>query len=257
MKELPGVVSYYYKNLQTGRTEEFQSDIQAVAASVIKIPIMAALFEEAERGRISLDTMVTLTREDKLPSCGAITYLHDGLQLTLEDVCVLMIILSDNSATNFLINYLGMERIQNWIDQNGYGRIRLNRKLFDAEASARGIENYITAEAIGRMLEAIWRGRLVSPQASARMLQILSDQRLNGKLPFFLHSMEDGPKIAHKTGEDTGITHDCGIIYRGTDAYILCITGWKTDVPMLERCMQDAARETYLAFIREMHQEVH
>ncbi|MBQ8637971.1 MAG: serine hydrolase [Lachnospiraceae bacterium] len=245
MKELPGVVGYYYKNLNTGEEESFQSDSAVIAASVIKIPIMAALFDEAEKGHVSLDTMVTLTAEDKLPSCGAITYLHDGLQLTLEDVCVLMIILSDNSATNFLIRYLGRETIQRWIDDNGYQEIRLNRKLFDSEASARGIENYITAGSIGNMLEAIWKGELVSKKASARMLEILGDQRLNGKLPFFLHSLEDGPCVAHKTGEDSGITHDCGIIYDEEDAWILCVTGWKTDVPRLERCMQDAALEIY------------
>ncbi len=248
MKELPGVVGYYWKDLQTGRTQEYHSDSDVVAASVIKIPIMAAFFDAAESGRIDPSALVTLEEKHRYPSCGAINYLHSGLQLTLEDVCVLMIILSDNSATNFLIDYLGMDAIQEWIDRNGYGTIRLNRRLFDAKAAAAGIENYISAGAIGRMLEQIWSKTLVSPKASERMLQILSDQRLNGKLPFFLHSLKNGPKLAHKTGEDDGITHDCAIVYRDGKGYVLCVTGDKTDVPKLERCMQDAALETWMAF---------
>ncbi len=78
----------------------------------------------------------------------------------------------------------------------------------------------------------------MSPEADAEMLGILKDQRLNGKMPFFLH----GLKIAHKTGEDDGITHDVGIVY-ADHPLILCFASNHTDVPAFERFIQDAARD--------------
>ena len=88
-------------------------------------------------------------------------------------------------------------------------------------------------------LETLWRGEVVSPGASAAMMDILLDQRLNGKLPFFLHAR--GIRIAHKTGEDTGVTHDVGVIF-AKEPLVVCFLGEHVDVPAYERLMQDAAR---------------
>lgn len=99
----------------------------------------------------------------------------------------------------------------------------LNRLLFDREASSRGIENYITAREAGLLLKRLYDGEAVSGPASEDMLSILKDQRLNGKIPFLLpHSV----KIAHKTGEDDGITHDVGIVYARQPVY--CVLLWRT-----------------------------
>ena len=84
-----------------------------------------------------------------------------------------------------------------------------------------------------------FQGEVVSAEASAQMLDILKDQRLNGKLPFFLHTM--GVPVAHKTGEDDGITHDVGIIY-AKEPMVCCFVGEHVDVPGYERLMQDAAK---------------
>ena len=89
------------------------------------------------------------------------------------------------------------------------------------------------------MLTLIEQEKLVSPPASRMMRSILLDQRLNGKIPFFLHSQDID--VAHKTGEDDGITHDVGIIYASTPR-ILCFMSSETDVPRAERCLQDLAR---------------
>ena len=92
---------------------------------------------------------------------------------------------------------------------------------------------------MGRLLAALYRGEVVSPAASARMLQILGDQRLNGKIPFWL----DGRvKCAHKTGEDSGITHDVAIVY-APRPFVLCICGDPVDAPALNALMAQAARQ--------------
>ena len=216
-----------------------------MAASVIKIPILIEAFRQEREGLLSMDEVFSIRPEQKMPSCGALNYLHDGLTVTLLDLCVLMIILSDNTATNILIDRLGIPQVNETLRKLGCRQTTLRRKLFDAEASRRGIQNHITAEEIGMLLEKMYQGQCVSPEADAKMLRILRDQRLNGKMPFFLHGVE----IAHKTGEDDGISHDVGILY-GRHPLILCFASEHTDVPAFERLIQDAA----LAFYESIQQ---
>ena len=238
---LCGKKSFYYKNLITGETIAEHEDLPMMAASVIKIPIMVECFRRIEAGEISRDTLYTLKESDKKPSCGCLNRMHEGLELTVQDLYNLMIILSDNSATNILIHLLGRERINASMREMGYETISVNRLLFDREASARGIQNYVSAAEIADMLEKMYHGKLVSPEADREMLEVLTEQRLNGKLPF--HFVEKVP-IAHKTGEDDGITHDVGIIF-GKQPFILCCMGNEVDAPAYERFMQDIAWELY------------
>ena len=235
---LPGEISVYGRDLTTGEKWAYQADLPLVAASVIKLPILAEAFRQARDGLISMDETFFIRPEQKMPSCGALTYLHDGLAVTLRDLCVLMIILSDNTATNILIDRLGIENVNAFLREKGLEKTTLRRRLFDAEAAGRGLENTITAEEMGRLLEMLYRGECVSRSADAEMLGILRDQRLNGKIPFFLHDL----KIAHKTGEDDGISHDVGVVYAG-HPLILCFASNHTDVPAFERFIQDAARD--------------
>ena len=165
--------------------------------------------------------------------------MHAGIRMTLKDLVQLMIIVSDNAATNILIRRLGMEKINRTIDALGLTGTRLNRLLFDAEASARGVINTVSAADMGRLLEAVWRGTLVSEQASREMLDFLLDQQLNGKLPFYLHSQDID--VAHKTGEDEALSHDVGILF-SREPVICCMLGERVDVPAWERLMQDTAR---------------
>ncbi|MBR0220060.1 MAG: serine hydrolase [Clostridia bacterium] len=238
MMELPGEISVYGKDLVTDEKWAYEADVPLVAASVIKLPILVEAFRQARDGLLAMDEIFSIRPEQKMPSCGALTYLHDGLTVTLRDLCALMIILSDNTATNILIQRLGMENINAGMRKLGLEKSTLRRLLFDSEASARGLENTITAEEMGQLLEMLYKGACVSPAADTEMLGILKDQRLNGKIPFFLHNL----KIAHKTGEDDGITHDVGIVY-ADHPLILCFASNHTDVPAFERFIQDAARD--------------
>ena len=181
---------------------------------------------------------MTVPPEKCLPSCGAITYLHPGITLQWGDLVTLMIILSDNTATNMLIDRLGIDNVNRMIDSLGLKNTRLNRRLFEPALSAQGIQNYITAGDCGIFLEKLLRGEIVSADASAQMLRTLSNQRLNGKMPFYLHS--EGIRCAHKTGEDDGITHDVGVIYAASPR-IFCFVSQNTDVPESERALQDLA----------------
>lgn len=240
LRDIPGRTSFYYKNLVTGRTIAIREDLSMMAASVIKIPILVEAFRQIRTGEHAKEERYVLQEGDKRPSCGCLNRMHAELELTFEDLCNLMIVLSDNSATNILIGLLGgMDRINRDLREMGYKALQVNRLLFDREASARGIQNYVSAAEIADMLEKMYLGQMVDEEASADMLDILKAQRLTGKFPFRLR---DGMEIAHKTGEDEGITHDVGILY-ATQPFVLCCLGNGTDCPAFDRFMQDMAWE--------------
>jgi len=234
---IPGDVAVWHMDIESGEVHSFAEKKPLVAASVIKLFIMAEAFRRFEDGSLSANEEFIIRPEMKMPSCGALTYMHDGLKVTAMDLVVLMIILSDNSATNILIDRLGIDNINDMIKNViGAEGCALNRRLFDREASKRGIQNYITAAGVGRFLKLVWDRQLVSAEASEKMLSIMLDQRLNGKIPFFLDC-----DVAHKTGEDDGTTHDAAIVF-AEHPFILVMLSNNVSVPEYERFMQDTAK---------------
>jgi beta-lactamase class A len=241
IREIPGKIGFYYKNLVTGETWELNASLPLLAASVIKIPVLTEAFFRFESGEAQKSETYRIREEDKLPSCGALSYLHTGLEVTFEDLCTLMIILSDNTAANLLIKKFGIDAINRRMRGLGLNATTVNRLLFDSEEAAKGKENYISAAEIGKLLEQMYRGTLVSPGASEQMLDILKNQRLNGKMPFFFTKKVP---IAHKTGEDDGITHDVGIVY-APQPFVVCFCSNEVDVPRFERAIQNITKTLY------------
>ena len=238
---LSGKIGCYYKNLVTGETCTWHGDTPVIAASVIKLYVMTEAFAQIEAGKLAMDQEITVHRKDCVPSCGVLTYLHDDVKLQVIDLNTLMIIVSDNTATNVLIDLLGIDNINARIRALGFEKTILNRKLFDTEKAKLGLHNYITAEEVGALLEMMYRGTLVSEAASARMISIMKDQQLNHKIPYLIDPMPQAPQIAHKTGEDDNTTHDAAIIF-SREPFILCICSNDTDVTKLEPAMGRIAK---------------
>lgn len=240
MRNASGRVSLYYQPLDGGCALMHNENEPLIAASVIKIPIMVEAFRQFEAGILSPDDVHVLRDAEKMPSCGALNRMHDGLEVSLRDLVELMIVLSDNTATNILIDLLGKDNVNATLQAYGITRSVLRRKLFDREAHLAGIENTVTAQDMGILLEKMYRGELISEAASREMLEILRNQKLNGKMPFYLKPR--GIASAHKTGEDDGITHDVGIVF-ARNPFVLCMLSNETDVPVYERLIQETARE--------------
>lgn len=234
----PGKVGFYARYLDGGRVWAHNPDLPLVAASVIKLPIMVTAMQDIAAGRLDPDAVLTIRPEMKQPSCGALSYMHDGLSVTVMDLITLMIILSDNTATNLLIDRLTPARVNAAMAALNIPGVCLRRRLFDEALSARGVENTVTARGIGLMLERMAAGTLLGREEDGRMLGLLLNQRLNGKLPFYLHS--GGVRCAHKTGEDDGITHDVGIVY-ARRPFVVCMLSNEVEVPVFERLIQDTA----------------
>lgn len=239
-----GDISFYYKNLITGEVIKYNEEKQMLAASVIKLAVLVECFNQINKGIISKDEIFITKEKDKVPSCGALNYMRENLKVTLEDLYVLMIILSDNYATNMLINKLGIENINKTIKEIGLKNTILNRKMFENEKAVLRLENYISAEDIAYLLEKMYKKELIDKESSEEMISILKNQRLNGKIPFFLQNINPKVHIAHKTGEDTNITHDVGIVF-AREPFIVCFCGNNVNVPEYERLIQDITYDLY------------
>lgn len=241
---MKGDVSFYYKNLVTQETIKYNEEKPMLAASVIKLTVLVECFNQIKKDTIRKDDIFITKEKDKVPSCGALNYMRENLKITLEDLYVLMIILSDNYATNILIDELGIDNINKTIKEIGLKNTVLNRKMFDGEKAALGLENYISAGDIAYLLEKMYNKELIDEKSSEEMINILKNQRLNGKMPFFLQSIKPKVNIAHKTGEDTNITHDVGIVF-DKEPFIVCFCGNNVNVPEYERLMQDITYDLY------------
>ena len=243
METLPGHLGFYYKNMVTGTEFAIREDEIYGAASIIKFPLFLHILSECEKGNMSLDDRLVTEDSDKVPSCGALNMFTGSVETDIRTLCRLMICISDNTATNRLIKHCGFEAIEKGFSEMGLDKTRIRRLLFDASANARGIRNAISPGELGRLLEKLYRGEFVSREVSNYAIQVLSEQQIGHKLG---GKLGEDVLIAHKTGEDTNLSNDIGIVY-ADKPFVICFTGHETDVYRWEDLMRRAAYDLYLA----------
>ncbi len=241
LEALPGHVGFYYKSLVTGKEYGVREEEIYSAASVIKFPLFLHILAECEQGRMSLDDEIVTEEEDKVPGCGAISLFTGRVKTDLRTLCRLMICISDNTATNRLIRYCGFEEIERGFVAMGLEKTKIRRYLFDAETTAKGIRNTISPKELGLLFQRLYRGEFVSREVSDYALDVLLDQQIGHKLGGKLEDVA----IAHKTGEDSGLSNDLGIVY-ADKPFVLCFTGHQTDVYPFEDLMRRAAYDLYM-----------
>ena len=202
------------------------------AASTIKLPILVALYDAAARGEVRLDSPCRLLPEDQVTGSGVLQLLSPGVDLPLRDLAELMITVSDNAATNMILDRLGAERVNACMTALGLNRIRVFRKLqvIPAEIAQ---PNTVTAGELAELLERLALGRAVSFEVSRRMIATLKRQQINDALPALLPDPEDGDggavgalptwELAHKTGGIPGHQHDVGILYLPGATLAICV----------------------------------
>lgn len=237
MDGLSGHLGFYYKNLETGLEFGVRDEEAFLAASLIKLPLLLHVLTEHARGKLDLTEKITVTEADKLPSCGALRLFPGTMDVDILTLCRLMISLSDNTATNLLIRRCGIRQVNEGFQAMGLKQTVLRRLLFDAGAAAAGLENTVSPREMGCLLEQLYRNRFVSPQVSQLALELLKQQQINHKLDGKLCGKIP---MAHKTGEDTNLSNDAGILY-ATQPVILCFTGHDTDKYPWEDLMRRAA----------------
>ena len=241
MDSIPGHTGFYYLNLVNGDEYGVREDEVFGAASVIKLPLYMHIMAESAAGRMSLDDKLTITEADKVPICGALTLFTGDVEADVRTLCKLMISISDNTATNKLIDYSTIPGAQAGFRSMGLEKTQLTRKLFDRTASRAGLRNTICPKEIGHLLAMLYRNEFVSEAVCKEIIDTLLlqqvDHKLNGKI------CGEVP-IAHKTGEDDELSNDVGIVY-AKEPFVICFAGHDTDVYRWEDLMRQATYELY------------
>src|SRR5260370_6439182 len=144
-------------------------------ASSIKIAILAELYRQAQQGKIKLGDVYTLQSSDLVGGSGVAGALTPGVtRLTIRDVAALMISVSDNSATNIIIDRIGIENVNALLDSLGLTHTRLRRKMMDVKAAAEGREHVATPREMVQLLEDLYRGRVLNKQMTDDFFTLLS-----------------------------------------------------------------------------------
>lgn len=222
-----GVVGVALLDPRTGESLSIRGDAPFPSASVIKVPILVEVFQQVEKGKLRLHDPLVLLEADKVPGAGVLQFLHAPLELTVRDAAILMIILSDNTATNLLIDKVGIRAVNARMDTLGLPQTRLHAKVFRGRTTmidSAAYEKYglgvTTPDDMARLLAMIYRGEAVSDDASRQMVEILKAQMKDDRIPRYL---PEGTVVANKTGELNEVKHDCGIVYARARDYVLCI----------------------------------
>lgn len=208
------------KHLGTGERVDLRADEEFNTASVIKVPVMVELFHRVEEGELSLDDRMELSDEHRTGGSGLLKEFASGARLTLRDLCVAMIAVSDNTATNMLADRLGIAAINGRMASLGLERTRLNRLIGFApsEGGLRVELGVTTPDEMLRLYEGLAKGEVVSPEASEQMVGILARQQYRDLIPRLLPLEFDAvagtsePQVASKTGAVDGVRNDVALL---------------------------------------------
>jgi beta-lactamase class A len=256
----PGTMGVAVRDITTGQTISINGDRLFPMASAYKIPILVEVFRQAEARKFSLDDRIQLAESDRTLGSGILTLMSPGLSPTIKDLATLMIILSDNQATDILLNKVGAENVTATMRSLGLKNIRVDRTTFemirdylalmDTSAAGKSKEHLMnrprldtaTPERVAQadaafakiekdvaspldmalLLEKIVKGEAASEASCRQMMTILNRQQFNHRLPRYL---PEGTGFAHKTGTIGSTTNDAGVMFvRGNPIALVVFT---------------------------------
>ena len=230
-----GTVGLLIKDFTSGYEIEINPDVVFAIGSSIKIPILMTVYQAAAAQRLSLEAPVEVRPEQKVPGSGVLQHLDSPVTLSIRDVANLMILLSDNTATNLCIDLVGMDAVNNLLTAAGFSSTRLRRKMIDQEAAAAGKENTSTPREAARLMSLLYDGAggsgipgVLDAAACRQVLAVLQKPK-EGVIR--RHLPPEIP-VAHKTGWLEGVRADVGIVMLPGRPYIFA--------GMTNYCLHDA-----------------
>jgi len=240
----PGTVSIFAKNLDTGATFGLRPDDRVRTASTIKLPILCATFKAVQEGRLKWTDLTTLKDADKVSGSGILGEFSEGVQIPLADLTHLMIVVSDNTATNLVIDRVTADYVNDYMDKLGLKGTRSMRKVLgdgnnlkppsgyskaglDPENKKYGLGSSTPREMV-TLLEMLENGKIVSPEASAEIIKVLKRQRDNNGIARRMGETV----VANKAGALDHLRSDVGIVYQKGSRIAMAITC--EDVPKVD-----------------------
>ena len=210
-----GVVGYAVRNIDTGERLERRGDEPFPTASLIKVPILVTVHALVDSGRLALDDRIHVLKVDKVPGSGVLQFFHDGIDITVGDAAWFMITVSDNTATNLLLDKVGIRTV--WATMEGLGlpRTKVHSKSFlrstsvAMDSSVKYGLGVTTPNEMARLFELLAQGRAVSPAADSAMLEILE----HNEDYQMLYRHAGGVRAARKTGATDQVRTECGLFH--------------------------------------------
>ncbi len=230
-----GKIAIYAKNFKTGETVAIRANEPVQTASVIKLPIMLEAMYQVKAGKLKLDERLSLTKENQVEGSGVLTFLQPGLEPTLEDAITLMIILSDNTATNLVIDRVGIPAVNARIAAMGLKNTYLYKKVFKPPVGPQPPDQKkfglgkTTAREMAEVMEAIQRCDLKEEQLCKKMVEILRNQQDRQMIPRYLEVSDtsvEASSIANKTGAEDDVRNDVALIFAKTGPIVISAFTW-------------------------------
>ena len=210
-----GVVGYSVIDVDNNIRLSNRGDEKFSTASLIKVPILVTVFDLVAKGQISLDDPITVLKIDQVPGSGIIQYLHNGTILTVRDAAWLMITISDNTATNLLLDRIIIRRVWNKMDSLGLKDTRVHSKSFlrvssiAMDSSVKYGLGVTTPNEMATLFQLLAQGKAVNPSSDSAMLDILENNSSGEKLLRYVY----GVRAAHKSGETDQVRTECALYY--------------------------------------------
>ena len=182
--------------------------------------MLANLYLQAQQGKLKLTDLYTVQSSDLVPDSDIMGGLTPGVtRVTLRDLATMMVAVSDNSATNVLIDRVGMQNVNAMLDSCALTHTRLRRKMMDLQAAKEGRENISTPREMMTLLDAIYHGKLLNKDSTADFFKMLS----TNKDSFIPRDLPPGLMVANKPGELEGVRNDSGIVFVEGRPYVICV----------------------------------
>ena len=230
-----GKVGLFAKNLKTGATVEINADAEVKTASVIKLAIMIEAFSQVKEGKRRLDERLMLTKDNQVPGSGVLTLMQTGLQPTLLDALTLMIDVSDNTATNMVLDQIGVPAVNARVEKMGLKKTYLFRKVYMTysgpladQESKFGLAK-TTPREMAAVMESIGHCDLRDQKLCSQMMTILHNQFYRESIPRYLEEVDNTDtesKIANKSGAVNGVRNDVALIETKAGPIVISAFTW-------------------------------
>lgn len=219
-RQLDGVMGLAIKDLTSGEEFFIHPDEVMPQASSIKIAVLADLYLQAQQGKLKLSDEYIVRKEDQVSGSDIMLGLTPGFtRLTLRDLATMMVAVSDNSATNVLIDRVGFDNVNAMLEGLGLHGTRLRRKMMDMKAASEGRENVSTPREMMTLLATIHTGKLLNKEMTEDFLRVLSTHKESS----MLQGLPDDAVAANKPGELEAVRNDSGLVLIKGRPYILCV----------------------------------
>ena len=255
--QFDGVMAVAFKDLETNDLVAINADTVMPQASSIKVAVLVEVLRQVQTGKLRLEERVEIRKSQFAGGSGVLQDFGDGTSaVSVRDLAALMIVVSDNTATNILIERVGQMQVNRMLESAGFERTRLMRKMIQPEEERRGVENVSTAREMAGLFEQLYRGKLLDGPRTALAIELLKNEKYE-TTPMG-RGLPTGVALASKPGSLPGVRCESGIVLLEGRPYVLSVmTTYAADDAAAERAIADVSRRVYGYEERLAHSNAH